>query len=225
MSDERVGFASIQTPTFRSVNQTVYNSLRKAIFSGSLESGDRIVEGEVARSLGISRSPVREALHRLEQAGLVRHEPRRGWFVIGLTVEDTWDLYNTRALVEAVAARRVARNADPGLFAQLEALLERMVAAAEREDLDALAATDVQFHELIIQSGGSVQLHRIWRELHPQDWTIMSVVKLSDVAPLVIAERHQAVLDALASGDPDWAEAVIKRHILELARGVVALSA
>ena len=222
---EEIGQApAIDVSTFRSINYTVYSTLRKAIFDGDFQGGDRIVEAEVSRKFGISRAPVREALHSLEQAGLVEHRPRRGWFAVGLEPEDLWDVYLIRASIEGLAARRVAAQAPPDLIAELQATIDKMAASARQDDVEALAAYDVQFHELIMQSGGSNQLQRIWKLLHPQDWTIMSVLKLNDLPLTEIAARHQAVLDALASQDPDWAHAVIRRHILELGRRVLSFS-
>jgi DNA-binding GntR family transcriptional regulator len=221
MSSESPGITQIEVSAFASVNQAVYRALRKAIFDSVLHAGDRIVEAEVARELGISRAPVREALRRLQQTGLVEHKPRRGWFVARLSPDDMWDIYNVRAFVEGLAARRVAADGLAEVLAELEALFKEIMAAAESEDSDELAAKDVQFHEVIIRNGGSTQLYHIWQQLHPQDWTIMSVLRLSDIDPTEIAERHQVVIDALVSGDPDWAEAVIKRHILGFARQVV----
>jgi DNA-binding GntR family transcriptional regulator len=84
--------------------------------------------------------------------------------------------------------------------------------------VDALSVYDVQFHERIVEHGGSKQLQRIWRTLHPQDWTIMSVLKLPEVPLEEMAQRHQTVLDAVRSGDSVWTEAVMRRHILELAQ-------
>ena len=69
----------VDVSQFRSIHYSVYSALRKAIFDGDLQDGDRIVEAEVSRRLGISRAPIREALQSLRQAGLVEHEPRRGW--------------------------------------------------------------------------------------------------------------------------------------------------
>jgi DNA-binding GntR family transcriptional regulator len=135
-----------------------------------------------------------------------------------------WDLYLIRASVEGIAARRVTVQASSELPVQLEALIARMLQAAERQDPDELTAYDVRFHELIIDSGGSRQLQRMWRLLHPQDWTIVSVLKLTDVTLTELARRHRPVLEALVSRDPDWAETVIRRHILELARRVLSLS-
>jgi DNA-binding GntR family transcriptional regulator len=129
-----------------------------------------------------------------------------------------WDIYLIRASIEARAARRVVTRMSPALRSQFQSLIDRMAAAARDDEPEALAAYDVQFHELIIQHGGSHQLQRIWRQLHPQDWTIMSVLKLSEVPLAEMAQRHQTVLDALISGDPGWAEAVVRRHILELAQ-------
>jgi DNA-binding GntR family transcriptional regulator len=209
----------VDVSQFQSINYSVYSALRRAIFDGDLQDGDRIVEAEVSRKLGISRAPIREAL----QAGLVEHEPRRGWYVIGLQPDDMWDIYLIRAAIEAIAARRVAEQMSAELTAQLQALIAQMAVAAEKDDPDALAAYDVQFHELIIQHGGSNQLQRIWRQLHPQDWTIMSVLRLPEVPLAEMAQRHRTVLDAITSGDPSWAEAVIRRHILELAQRVLGL--
>ena len=218
MATESREMLDVDVSQFRSIHYSVYSALRRAIFDGDLQDGDRIVEAEVSRKLGISRAPIREALQSLRQAGLVEHEPRRGWYVIGLEPDDMWDIYLIRASIEAIAARRVMTQMSPELTAQLEALIVQMATAAEEGDPDGLAAYDVQFHELIIQHGGSHQLRRIWHHLHPQDWTIMSVLKLPEVPLPEMAQRHQIVLDALTSGDPGWAEAVIRRHILELAQ-------
>jgi DNA-binding GntR family transcriptional regulator len=214
--------ASADEPQLSQISQLVYGELRQAILDGTLQAGDRVVEAEVARKLGVSRAPVREALRRLQQAGLVEHRPRHGWFAIGLTPADMWDLYLVRASVEGISARRASTQAPPDLLAELEALIEKMVVSAEHEDLEDLAANDVRFHELIIQSSGSSLLHRIWRLLYPEVWTSMSLLRLKGVALTEIAERHRIVVDALASKDQDWAEAVIKRHILEIGRRVVA---
>lgn len=215
----------VDVPEFRSINYGVYSRLRKAIFEGELKHGERIVEAELSRRLGISRAPVREALHQLQQAGLVEHRPRRGWFAVALEPKDMWDVYLVRASIEGLAARRVAAQAATTLHAELQtlfeemqALIDKMLEAAQQEDVEALAAYDVQFHERIVKHGGSNQLQRIWRLLYPQDWTMMSVLKLPNVPLSEMAQRHQTVLDAVRSGDSVWAEAVIRRHILELAQ-------
>jgi DNA-binding GntR family transcriptional regulator len=223
MATENERTLDVDVSQFQSINYSVYSALRRAIFDGDLQDGDRIVEAEVSRELGISRAPIREALQSLRQAGLVEHEPRRGWFVIGLGPDDMWDIYLIRASIEALAARRIVARMSPQLGRQLQSLIDQMAAAAKGGDPEALAAYDVQFHEQIIQHGGSHQLQRVWHQLHPQDWTIMSVLKLTEVPLAEMAQRHQVVLDALNSGDPGWAEAVIQRHILELAQNFLDL--
>lgn len=218
MAVEGERILDVDVSQFQSIHYSVYSALRRAIFDGELKDGDRIVEAEVSRNLGISRAPIREALQSLRQAGLVEHEPRRGWFVIGLEPDDMWDIYLIRASIESLAVHRVATQLSPQLKGHLEALIAQMATAAQENNPDALAAYDVEFHELIIQHGGSHQLQRIWHHLHPADWTIMSVLKLPEVSLAEMAQRHQVVLDALVSGDPGWAVAVIRRHILELAQ-------
>jgi DNA-binding GntR family transcriptional regulator len=198
------------TPSeFRLVKQTVHDLRRKAIFDGTYPPGSRVVEAEIARRFRISRAPVREALRQLQESGLVAHEPRRGWFVTDLTSEDLWDIYQMRAFAEGLAVRRLAHKMTPELLARLNGLIEQMAAAAAQGHLDELAAYNVRFHEHIVREGGSGHLHRMWALLHPQDWTIITVTRLTDVPPAEIAQRHHLVVDALVSGDPDLARRIV----------------
>ena len=224
MAAENERVLDVGVSQFQSIHYSVYSALRRAIFDGDLQDGERIVEAEVARRLGISRAPIREALHRLQQAGLVEHRPRHGWFAVALQPEDLWDVYLVRASIESLAARRITtqaakqRQAFEPVLDEMQALIDKMLVAATQDDVEALAVYDVQFHERIVENGGSNQLRRIWRLLHPQDWTMMSVLKLPQVPLSEMAQRHQRILDAVRTGDPGWAVAVVQRHIVELAQ-------
>lgn len=217
MARGRSRIPTIAVPEFRSVREDLYDLLRKMIFSGTLPSGARLVEAELARQLGTSRAPLREAVRQLEQDGLLEHNPRRGCVVTTLTREDILDLYSLRALIEGFAIRRVAGRVSPAVLARLEGLIGEMKASAKRGDIASLTEADVRFHDLIVTEAGSKQLHRVWSLLNPQTWTVMSLTRLGGRSPDEIAERHRPVLEALASGDPDRAEAALQRHILELA--------
>lgn len=204
-------------PRYPSVRESVHDVLRRMIFTGALAPGERLVEAELARQLGTSRAPVREAVRQLERDGLLQHNPRRGCVVTALTGEDIRDLYSLRALVEGFAVRRTAGRVSPEALAQLEGLIREMESAAEQQKITDLIDADVRFHDLMVSLAGSSQLHRVWSLLNPQTWTVLSVTRLDGRSLSMIAARHRPVLEALASGDPERAEVAVKHHILELA--------
>jgi DNA-binding GntR family transcriptional regulator len=209
----------MSAPEHRSLRQGVYEALRKAIFSGALEPGERVVEAELARQLKTSRAPVREAIRQLEQEGLLEHNPHRGCVVRVLPREDVRDLYGLRALIEGVAIRRATLRVSPECLARLSRLIEDMRGASSAADL---VDHDVEFHTTIVREAGSPQILRVWRSLNPQTWTFLSVTKLPGRSAQEIAARHQPVLDALASRNSDRAEAAVRFHILAFADEVVA---
>src|SRR5437588_11613580 len=110
--------------------QRVAQALRQAIVLGHLEQGVHLKEPALAQRFGVSRLPVREAIAQLEREGLVRIEPRRGAFVIGVTEEDISDIYACRLMLETEAVRRAARRVTPDALAELEKHVDQMRAAA-----------------------------------------------------------------------------------------------
>ena len=208
--------------TFRPLSEDVYDVLRSAILGGDLLPGSRIVEADIARQMAISRSPVREAVRKLEQEGLVEYVPRRGTIVVGLSREDVADAYQLRAHLEAYGARLAATRASDASLAQLLDLIERMRECAVAKDLDGLVAADVEFHHQICRASGSRRLLQAWQTLNPAQWTMLSGLRVSDLSLEQIAERHWPILAALESRNPDTAESIIRAHILELGERVLA---
>jgi DNA-binding GntR family transcriptional regulator len=208
--------------TFRPLSEEVYDVLRSAIVGGDLLPGSRIVEADVARQMAISRSPVREAVRKLEQEGLVEYVPRRGTIVVGLSREDVADAYQLRAHLEAYGARLAATRASDASLTQLLDLIERMRECAAAQDLDGLVAVDVEFHQQMCRASGSRRLLRAWHTLNPAQWTMISGLRLSELSLEQIAERHWPILAALESRNPDTAESIIRAHILELGERVLA---
>jgi DNA-binding GntR family transcriptional regulator len=209
--------------TFRPLSEEVYDVLRAAILSGRLPPGARIVEADIARQMTTSRSPVREAVRKLEREGLVEYKPRRGTVVVGLSYEDVADAYQLRAHLEAYAARLAAvRATDVQLNAMLE-LIERMRTHAAAQDLSGLLAADVAFHRLLCEAAGSRRLLQLWDSLNPERWTLLSGLRATGELSLEqLAERHWPILAVLQSRNPERADAIIRSHILELAARVLA---
>jgi DNA-binding GntR family transcriptional regulator len=208
--------------SFRPLSEDAYDVLRGAILSGRLAPGARVVEADIARQMTISRSPIREAVRKLEREGLVEYVPRRGTVVVGLSRDDVADAYALRAHLEAYGARLAASRASEAHLSRLAEMLERMRACAAADDLPGLVAADVEFHRRLCQAAGSRGLVQAWESLNPERWTLLSGLTATDFSLTELADRHQPVLAALQARQPHKADLTIRQHILELATSVLA---
>jgi DNA-binding GntR family transcriptional regulator len=200
-------------PPYRLLSDNAYEGLRDAILNGRLVPGERLVEAELARQMMISRAPIREAIRKLEQDGLVQYHARRGTVVRRLSAEEIRDVYHLRAHLEAYGARLAATNATLEELAKLENLLDRMREYAAQEDSPRVVSTDVEFHASICVASRSTRLFRLWDSLNPHSWTLLSRLK-ARYTLTEIAERHRPLLKALQARDPDLAASEISKHIL-----------
>ena len=206
---------------YRPLYEDAYSALRDAILNGRLKPGIRIVEAEIARQMGISRAPVREAIRKLEQDGLVRYVPRRGAVVVKLSLDEVRDVYYLRAHLEAYAARLAAARVTDEDLAALKTLIDQMTECANRDDMQGLIAADVAFHARICRISGSKRLPVLWDSLNPHSWTLLTSHKSTRFTPREIAERHHSILDALRARDADRAESTMRSHITILADEVL----
>lgn len=197
-----------------SMRQRATDVLRAAIVSGQLRPGDRLKEAELSEQLGISRAPVREALRQLEHEGLVASLPYRATEVLGISQEEIAEvLVPIRLTLETFAFRRALPLLTLDDLASLGELLRTMRQAASSGDLDALAAADVRFHELIIERSGQPHCLQIWRSIQPRvrayfrrDAPIHS--RLEE-----IADEHEELLQVLRRGDEVELLETLRRHI------------
>ena len=185
--------------------------LAERILDGVYGPGDRIVEIRVAEELGVSQAPVREALRELELLRLVVSEPFRGARVRAVSADELREIYPVRAALEEVAARAAA-PALAGRVEPLQAELEAMRAAARRGDVHDFIAHDVAFHRAIVEASGNRTLQDLWRSLHVDLRTAITLIKhVDDLAE--VAESHVGVLEAIAAGDAALAASVLRGHI------------
>jgi DNA-binding GntR family transcriptional regulator len=208
----------------RALHNEVYDALRQAVISGALRRGQRVNEAEIARQMRISRAPVREAIRQLEHEGLLESVPRRGTFVVALSRDDVEEAYTLRANLEALAIRRALPRLTPEKLAILDSFADKMRAAAAAADVDGFLDADIQFHRTIVEAAGWPRLRRIWESLHPQTLTLYTVNTLTDWAPVDHARRHDPLLAAIRTGNPDVAAAAIQEHILGVGAQVMRLS-
>jgi DNA-binding GntR family transcriptional regulator len=192
----------------------IADQLREAVMSGALPQGSQVGEVPLAEQLGVSRGPVREAMQRLVQEGLLRSVPHRGIFVAELTDSDVRDIYDARLAVESAAMLMIMRRPDLGKVARrLDSAVARMAAAVDRGDGAALSRGDLAFHELLVALSGSVRLQRMASTLLVE--TRMCLAALTDtyVAPTRLVEEHAEIVAAIRSGDNLRALTVLDEHM------------
>jgi DNA-binding GntR family transcriptional regulator len=191
----------------------VYDAVREAIVTTELEPGRQISENEIADMLGVSRTPVREALARLRDDQLVQIVPQLGTFVSRISVSGVDDAQFLREALECSAVRLAAERADTGDVAQLGDLIRRQEAARDDSDASAFFELDDELHYTLCELSG-----------RPIAWTIVAranghlnrVRRLSLAEPSYIAEmieEHKAVVDAVGRGEPDAAEDALRHHL------------
>ncbi|TQK53003.1 GntR family transcriptional regulator [Streptomyces sp. SLBN-118] len=204
--------------------ERVYTHIKQAVLDRSYEGGTLLTEGELADAVGVSRTPVREALLKLEVEGLIKLYPKKGALVLAVSAQEIADVVETRLLVEEHAARK-AVPASAQLIARLEELLEQQKRQGEEGDLAAVAVTDRCFHAEIVRSCGNAILSRLYDQL--RDRQLRMGVAVMHSHPDRIAKNvaeHSEILEALRAGDPDAAAALVHRHVgwfSNLARGEV----
>ncbi len=198
-----------------SLGERAYRRLRDSIVQGALPPGRKISERSLATLLGISAQPVREALRRLEQDGMVVTLPRRGTVVAEVGAAQLAELGRIRAALEGVAAALAAERIASADLAALGAILARMKAGTEARDTDALDAANEEFHALIHQATGNQFLIRSVGSLRAYDHLGRHRAIGSTPRDLPKALReHQGIVAALRRRDPALAEARMRQHIL-----------
>ena len=196
-----------------SLADLAYERLTEALLSGELAPGDRLVQDALALRLGISRTPLREALQRLEREGTIRSAGARGHVVPELTAEDIAHLYEVREAVEGQAARLVAARA-PDSVDGIEATLRRLSAAAGPGGRDAFRANRLA-HRAVVEASGNPFLLEVFDDLWGRSVTLQAWgdYYASVPADIDLVTDHVDVLAALRSGDPDRAAAAMVAHV------------
>ena len=194
----------------RALRHDVRDGLVRSILDGEFGPGDRLIEMHIAREYGTSQGPVREALRELEMLGFVRSEPHRGTYVRDPWQRGMLELYEVRAALEEFAARMATPKLRHDVSA-LQAEIDGMAAAADRNDVHAAVEHSEQFHRLIVEASDNLLLYNVWDSLSITDHTALTMVTLSlDIR--TVAESHQPIVDAIAAGDVELACRVSRDH-------------
>lgn len=201
--------AQFQRP--HSVREAAYSHLRGAILTGSLLPGVRISEPGLAQELGVSRTPVREALQRLAQEGLVELLPGKGARVRVLSAEEVREVYDVRALLEGEAAALAAQNATEDELKRLERLLQALD-ALPKEAYAQQMQVDFDFHTALIEAAHNKTLARIYADLRSSLTLIRSFQQTLSQHPKT-RQQHQAIVSALKARNPAQATEAARAHV------------
>lgn len=203
-----------------SLHERVYARLEEDILAGRYQDGESVTECQVAEELGVSRTPVREALRQLEREGLVAFTPNKGATVKGMTDEDIRDIGEMRTKIEGIAARRAASAISEAQLSQLETLLEEEERCTYKEESEALVRLDTQFHEIIFEACGSRFLRRTLQSFHH---SIRQARRLSlgggGRAEHMLKE-HRSILEALRARNVEGAESLMVCHVRNATRNI-----
>ncbi len=197
------------------LREDIKERLIEAILRGDYKMGQRLTETKLAREFGVSQSPVREALRDLEMMGFVESVPYSGNFVRELSLKEMLDTYTVRAWLETLAGRLAVPRMTPEVLKQLDALMERMMAAANEDNAHDFAMHDFAFHKTIVETADNSMLLRLFDLLQFAYWTYASTI-LTGYDLLFQARRHYKILDALYTGDAERVGETLREHIQEL---------
>ncbi|MDD2214348.1 MAG: GntR family transcriptional regulator [Oscillospiraceae bacterium] len=196
-----------------SLTDRVYDELQNSILNGDFAPGDALPELTLSEMLGVSRTPVREAVARLESEGLVRTLPNRGTVVVGISEKDIDDIFTIRTLVEGLAARWAAARITPEQLDDLKQIVELQEFYVEKNDPVQIYQLDSRFHALLYQACGSHVLRQLLSNLHHyiQKARELSLEKPERAIPSV--HEHRDILEAIAAHDGLLAERLTSQHI------------
>lgn len=199
----------------------VYGFVKERILEGAYPGGDLLSEGEVAAALEVSRTPVREAFLLLEAEGLMRLYPKRGALVVPVSPDEVRDVMETRLMVEAHAAARVATAGAPALRDALLAVLDRQEALLDAGDLPGFVESDRAFHHAIVAAAGNVILTRLHDSLRDRQRRMVgATVRRDPEATRRYLAEHRGIVAAIAAGDADTARARVTAHLEGSRRGM-----
>lgn len=193
-----------------------YSAIRAAILSGTLAPGMRLSVPDLARQLDISRSPVREAIARIEYEGLARSSSHRGAVVVEIGLEELISIYEVREVLEGLAGRLAAKSVDEPLVQKLEENWHEHDEAVARGDVAAHMELDAGFHRLVRDAARNERLASSLRRLQGQIRVAMDTTVARRGGMHAALAEHRALIDAIRDGDPSRAERVSREHIIRL---------
>jgi DNA-binding GntR family transcriptional regulator len=193
-----IDFAAVKQ---QPLSQTLLITLREAIISGRLKPGEPLVQSRLATQFGVSRAPLREALHRLEEEGFVKTIPYKGTAVAPLTHQNVTEIRSLRKLLEEFAGQLIIEQLPDDKLAEIEVIYQRMQAAADEGDVDAVDAQDLALHEKICELSGHTLLIEVWNRYANQFRRVLTFTNRVNHDLRLIAAQHEPLMLAFRRRD------------------------
>ena len=198
---------------YKPLREVIFNTLREAIIVGELKPGERLMEVQLAEKMGVSRTPVREAIRKLELEGLVNMIPRKGAHVADLSVKDIMDALEVRASLDGLATALAAERITDEELKELKRVQLQFVQYVEKGTLQGLVKKDVEFHDIIYNSSRNEKLIQITNNLREQVQRFRVIYPKDYDSTREIIKEHTGIFDALEKRDRELAQKVAQKHI------------
>jgi len=204
----------LKMDSYQPLRDVIFETLRKAIVSGDIKPGERLMEVSLANQMGVSRTPVREAIRRLEAEGLVTMTPRKGTHVAELSVKDIMDVLEVRTVLDKLATNLAAKRMQPSQLKALENVHKQYIACVEKNNIEGAIKKDVEFHDLIYAASGNPRLVAVAGSLREHVYRFR-VIYMSGGDPIAenVLNEHEEILAALKEAQSDIASNLAEKHI------------
>ncbi|MEW6044965.1 MAG: GntR family transcriptional regulator [Bacillota bacterium] len=203
----------LKLDNYKPLRELVFEALREAIISGALKPGERLMEVQLADELGVSRTPVREAIRKLEHDGFVVMIPRKGAYVADISLKDVAEIFDVRRALEALAAQLAAERASDDDLERVERILLEYGECIDTNDTARLIEVDTRFHESIYQMSGNARLKHMLSLLSEQVMRFRTMTLSHRPRMRRALEEHRRIVEAIASRDAERAARLAREHI------------
>ena len=197
----------------RYLGDSVYGALRQAILDRKFDPGEPLTEGDLSRRFGVSRTPVREALAKLERDHLVRVVPKKGAFVRTLSHDEILDLYQVREELEALAVRLAGAHVQPGELEALEARFRDLEARGGAAGHSEVRALGDEFHRFLLKRADNTKLLQVLEQMREEVQPVWTLSIVAQGRTQALVREHLAIIDALKRADVRRAERLMRLHI------------
>jgi DNA-binding GntR family transcriptional regulator len=198
----------------KSLGEHVFDNLKQAIIRGNIAPGEWLVESHIAQMLGMSRTPVREAIHKLEREGLIERQPRGGFTVLGLDREDIEETFGIRSVLEGYAAKLATVKHQSNELKALEEKIEEFQICLKKRQLDLLPKINTEFHDLLYALSKSPRLIHMINALRDQIFRFRQLILKDDKLAHISNEDHIRMLNFMRKRDAEGVERLVRDHIL-----------
>jgi DNA-binding GntR family transcriptional regulator len=196
-----------------SLSRRVFSQIQNDILNGVYEPGESLIETRLSEEMGVSRTPVREALRQLELEGLVQSVPNKGVTVKGVSAKDIEDIYTIRMYIEGLAARWAAEKITPGEMEELKEAVDLEEFYTRRNDFGHLMKLDTRFHDIIFKASKSKPLMHTLSTFHHYVQKARRVSLSNPERAMEVLTEHRAIMQAIIDKDADTAERLTIEHV------------